>query len=101
VAGARVVLHRGALVAYVDRAGHSLRCYTDEDAVLAVTVGALRAFAVRLRRRELRFDTINGQPALRSPLAARLERAGLRLEPGALVADGKAPDGPPTHSPHE
>jgi ATP-dependent Lhr-like helicase len=86
-AGARVVLLDGVPALYVERGGHRLRVFTDDEPALASAVAALRAAAAGGRRRPLRVDHVNGTPALRSALVPGLRRAGFRLEPGALVLD--------------
>ena len=86
VAGARVVLVAGAPVLHLERGG-SVRYFPDAaPGALEVAVAALRSEASRRRgrTRSLRVTSINGAPATRSEHTASFERAGLRLEPGAL-----------------
>ncbi len=56
-------------------------------------VGCLPSF-VRAKNimmhRQLQIAQVNGEPALRSPHAAALERAGLRVAPGGLVVEAHA-----------
>jgi ATP-dependent Lhr-like helicase len=85
--GARVVLVGGALVFFIDRSGRHLRVLSDDDAAVAAGVSGLRQAADRRRPRQLRVDTINSTPALRSPFVPTLRAAGFRLEPGAIVLD--------------
>jgi ATP-dependent Lhr-like helicase len=81
--GVRVVLVDGRPVFVVEAAGDKLTYFPGAADAAAVT--ALRQLAARARHRELRFAQVNGAPALRSPHADALERAGLRVEPGSLV----------------
>ena len=83
-AGARVVLVQGAPVVYVERGGHRLRVFSDDAKTLGLAVEALRN---GLRRRPLQIENVNGQPALKSKVAAALRQAGFRMEPNALVLD--------------
>jgi ATP-dependent Lhr-like helicase len=94
VAGALVVLVRGAPVLYVERGGHGLRTFDDDDdgGALEAALRVLRGVAARRRHHELRVESVNGVAALRSPLVGRLERGGFRVEPGALVLSPEAAD---------
>jgi ATP-dependent Lhr-like helicase len=87
--GARVVLVRGVPVLFIERGGRQLRVFSDEGADIEAAVAGLRREPLRrgVRARALRVERVNGGPALRSPLAEVLLRAGFRLEPGALVLD--------------
>jgi ATP-dependent helicase Lhr and Lhr-like helicase len=87
VAGARVVLARGVPALYLERGGKRLRLFTDDAALLAVAIEALRRAPGVLRRRPLRVERVNGVPALQSRSVANLRKAGFRLEPNALVLD--------------
>jgi ATP-dependent Lhr-like helicase len=87
VAGARVVLVRGSLVLHVEKGGRSLRTFTDDPALLTAAIDGLRQLAERRRPRQLRIETIDGVPALRSGLLALLRAGGIRMEPGGLVLD--------------
>ena len=84
--GARVVLVQGAPILYAERGGKRLRVFSDDAKTLSLAVAALRQAAGRPRR-ALQVETVNGQPALKSPLAAALRQAGFRMEPNALVLD--------------
>ena len=87
VAGARVVLVAGAPVLHLERGG-SVRYFPDAaPGALEVAIAALRSEATRRRgrTRSLRVTSINGAPATRSEHTASFQRAGLRLEPGALT----------------
>jgi ATP-dependent Lhr-like helicase len=84
-AGARVVLVQGAPILYVERGGRRLRVFSDDAKSLALAVEALRRAPGR--RRPLRVESVNGQPALKSKPAAALRQAGFRMEPNALVLD--------------
>jgi len=83
-AGARVVLVQGAPILYLERGGHRLRVFSDDGKTLGQAVEALRNSG---RRRPLQIENVNGQPALKSKLAAALRQAGFRMEPNALVLD--------------
>ena len=85
--GARVVLVRGALLFFVDRSGRGLRVFSDDAATIAEGIPGLRQVAERRRPRQLRVETVNGAPALRSPLLPALRAGGFRLEPGGIVLD--------------
>jgi ATP-dependent Lhr-like helicase len=87
--GARVVLVRGVPVLFIERGGRQLRVFSEEAADIEAAVAGLRREPHRrgARARALRVERVNGGPALRSPLAEVLRRAGFRLEPGALVLD--------------
>ncbi|HEY4187636.1 MAG TPA: hypothetical protein VGP07_21340, partial [Polyangia bacterium] len=87
-AGARVVLVHGAPALYVERGGRRLRVFSDDAKSLQQAVEALR-HAVG-RRRPLRVESVNGQPALKSELVGALRAAGFRMEPNALVLDPAA-----------
>ena len=82
-----MVLVRGAPVVYLERGGRRLRLYTDDEAVLATAVEALRRAPGVLRRRSLRVERVNGVPALMSWAVSGLRKAGFRMEPNALVLD--------------
>jgi ATP-dependent Lhr-like helicase len=85
-AGARVVLVDGVPALFVERGGKKLRLGApSDDATVAVALGELRRLAAARRHRQLRIEEVDGVPALHSPHAARLERSGFRVEPGALV----------------
>jgi ATP-dependent Lhr-like helicase len=86
IAGARVVLAGGQVVFYIEPGGRRLRIL-EPDLVAAAAPG-LDLLARRQRQRRLRIDRVNGEPALRSPFADALERAGFRVEPGGLVLEG-------------
>ncbi|HEX2658681.1 MAG TPA: crosslink repair DNA glycosylase YcaQ family protein, partial [Polyangia bacterium] len=83
--GARVVLVEGAPVLYIERGGHRLRVFSDDAKTLSRAVEALRNAGGR--RRPLRIESVNGQPALKSPLVTSLRQAGFRMEPSTLVLD--------------
>ncbi|HXI60928.1 MAG TPA: DEAD/DEAH box helicase [Polyangia bacterium] len=86
-AGTRIVLVSGRLVFFVDRGGRSLRVFSDDPAIIAAGVAGLRQVAQRRRPRGLRIETVDGTPALRSPLLPALRAGGFRAEPGAIVLD--------------
>ena len=93
VSGARVVLVGGRPVFFLERAGDKLAYFPsteggDGEGGMERGIEGLRHLAGRRRHRELRIVQVNGAPALRSQHADRLERAGLRVEPGGLVVKG-------------
>lgn len=86
VAGAQVVLAHGEPVFFVERGGKKLRLIkAPDDALMAEALGELKRIAAARRHRQLRIVEVDGMPALHSPHARLLERAGFRIEPGALV----------------
>jgi ATP-dependent Lhr-like helicase len=89
-AQARVILARGVPIFFVERGGRRLRYFAEagDDALTDAALTGLRQFAAQPRFRELRVESINGVPALRSPFARLFERAGFRVEPGGLVPPG-------------
>ncbi|MDB4966981.1 MAG: associated domain protein [Myxococcales bacterium] len=85
-AGAKVVLARGEPLFFVERGGKKLRVLAAiDETLLEPALAALRRIAAARRHRQLRIEEVDGVPALHSPHASLLERAGFRVEPGALV----------------
>jgi ATP-dependent helicase Lhr and Lhr-like helicase len=72
VAGALVVLADGECLAFLDRGGHSLVRFTDDERIVAALVGLVKDG--RLRSLELR--KVDGQPAGEGPFAATLRGVG-------------------------
>jgi len=89
VAGARVVLADGVPIFFIERAGKKLRLLVSlasvDEALVARALFELKRIAASRRHRQLRIEEIDGVPALHSPHGTVLERAGFRVEPGALV----------------
>jgi ATP-dependent Lhr-like helicase len=86
IAGAKVVLAEGEPVFFVERGGKRLRLLQRVDeALLEAALAELKRIAAGRRHRQLRIEEVDGVPALHSPHASLLERAGFRVEPGALV----------------
>ena len=83
--GALVVLVDGACTLHVDPRGKRLLTFGDVPET-ALSAG-LAQVASTVRRRTLTLETIDGQPATQSPLAARLERIGARRDYRGLVLD--------------
>lgn len=79
-AGARVVLVEGALAAFVERSGRSLRFGPVEEGARRAALAAL-AQAARQGGRPLRLETVDGQPALGEPWAGWLRAAGFGMTP--------------------
>jgi ATP-dependent Lhr-like helicase len=86
VAGAQLVLAQGEPAFFVERGGKKLRLVKPlDDSLLAAALAELKHLAAARRHRQLRIVEVDGVPALHSPHAPLLERAGFRVEPGALV----------------
>lgn len=88
-AGARVVLLDGALALYLDRGGRHLQSFAaaGDGEALAIAAGALRGLLADRRRRALRIERIDGEPALDSPLRGAFEAAGFRADYKGLALD--------------
>ena len=67
-----MVLADGKLVAYIERGARSIITWSDNEAEIVSGVVA----AVKRRRRPSTVATVNGEPALKSPLAAAMAEAG-------------------------
>jgi ATP-dependent helicase Lhr and Lhr-like helicase len=83
------VLVDGALALYLDRNARqvlSFECAGDGE-TFAVAASALRAILADRRRRALRIERIDGEPALDSPLRCAFEAAGFRAEYKGLALD--------------
>jgi ATP-dependent Lhr-like helicase len=100
-AGCAVVLVDGALALFLDRAGRQLLTFTTEGEELVRAASALRGVFADRRRRALRLERIDGEPALGSPLRPAFERAGFRAEYKGLALDrfGAEAGGPPARVP--
>ena len=86
-AGALVIFVDARPALFVERGGKKLLVFQrapDAADPLARAIDALRAV---LARKGLRVAEVNGRPALRSPMAGVLERAGFRVEPGGLMLE--------------
>jgi ATP-dependent Lhr-like helicase len=88
-AGAAVVLVDGELALHVDRGGRQILTFpaVGSGEALASAAGALRGLFVDRRRRALRIERIDGEPALDSPLRGAFEAAGFRAEYKGLAMD--------------
>ncbi|RIL06815.1 MAG: DEAD/DEAH box helicase [Proteobacteria bacterium] len=88
-AGATVVLVDGELALFLDRNARHLVSFPSigSGEALARAVGALRSLLLDRRRRALRIERIDGEPALDSPLRALFEHAGFRAEYKGLALD--------------
>ena len=88
-AGASVVLADGELALHLDRSGRQLLSFPAAGGTEAVALaaGALRGLLADRRRRALRIERIDGEPALASPLRSAFEQAGFRAEYKGLVLD--------------
>ncbi len=73
-AGAHVILLAGRLEAFVERGGHRVLTFSDDQDDRAAVAEALAGLGRRLRRRVL--STVNGESAETSVLAATLAAAG-------------------------
>ena len=98
-AGAAVVLVDGELALYIDRGGRQVLSFpaASGDAVTAAA-RALRGLLADRRRRALRIERIDGEPALDSPLRAAFEQAGFRAEYKGLALDRFAAERAPDRS---
>jgi len=89
-AGAAVVLVDGLPALFLDRGGRQATTFAaahEEPGALDAAAAALRALLLDRRRRTLRVERIDGEPALESPLRDALLRAGFRAEYKGLALD--------------
>jgi ATP-dependent Lhr-like helicase len=84
-----VVLLDGELALYLDRSGRQVLSFEakGEGEALVIAAGALRGVLADRRRRALRVERIDGEPALDSPLRGAFEAAGFRAEYKGLALD--------------
>jgi ATP-dependent Lhr-like helicase len=89
VAGARVIMHDGKLLAWLGRGGSTMVTFLPKDDPDASHAGRALAEALvgiaRRRTRTAMLITIDGAPALESPLAKILGEHGFANRRGALV----------------
>jgi ATP-dependent Lhr-like helicase len=87
--GASVVLAGGTPALFLDRGGHRALtfCGADADATVERAAGALRGLFQQRRRRSLRIEEIDGDPALASRFAPAFRAAGFRSEYRSLVLE--------------
>jgi ATP-dependent Lhr-like helicase len=90
--GASVVIVGGELVLYLDRAGRGVLTFPGSEPdrarlALARAAGALRRLFRQRRRRSLRIERIDGEPAARSARAATFLEAGFRADYKGLVLE--------------
>jgi ATP-dependent Lhr-like helicase len=90
--GASVVLVAGEPLLFIERGGHRLQSFpiaepSRDAAALARAAGALQRLFAERRRASLRLEQIDGEPALRSPLADVFAKAGFRADYKGLVLD--------------
>jgi ATP-dependent Lhr-like helicase len=86
-AGCAAVLVDGAPALFLDRAGRHALSFDAPREALVAAAAALRGVFVDRRRRALRLERIDGEPALASPLRPAFERAGFRAEYKGLALD--------------
>jgi ATP-dependent Lhr-like helicase len=89
-AGARVVLVDGELVLYLDRGGRRMITFpaaASRHELVPVAVRGLATVASARRGKMLRIETIDGEPARRSPHAEVLRAAGFFADPRGLVLE--------------
>jgi ATP-dependent Lhr-like helicase len=87
-AGATVVSVQGEPVLYLEAGGRRVLSFeaAEDASVLLLALAALRDLT-RLRRRSLRVERVDGEPAQASPSAELFLRTGFRLEYKGLVLD--------------
>jgi ATP-dependent Lhr-like helicase len=95
-AGAAVVLLGGELALYLERSARSVVTFPGigEGESLLAAAAALRGLFADRRRRALRIERIDGEPALESPLRGAFERGGFRAEYKGLALDRFRAEGP-------
>jgi ATP-dependent Lhr-like helicase len=83
------VLVDGELAVHLDRSGRQLLSFpaAGGNEAVALAAGALRGLLADRRRRALRIERIDGEPALASPLRSAFEEAGFRAEYKGLALD--------------
>jgi ATP-dependent Lhr-like helicase len=86
-AGAAVVLAGGRLALFVERSGRNALTFGDDPERLAAAASALRGLFLDRRRRALRLERIDGEPALASALREAFERSGFRADYKGLTLD--------------
>ncbi|MCK0440039.1 ATP-dependent helicase [Gordonia alkaliphila] len=82
--GALVVLVDGALAVFVERGGKRILTCTDRTDQLEAAAAALTDAVRRGRLPRIRIDTIDAEPALRTPLGALLSEQGFATTPRGL-----------------
>jgi ATP-dependent Lhr-like helicase len=86
-----VVIADGELVLYLDRGRRVLSFATSEPALSADAMrraaAALRQLFAQRRRRNLRIDEIDGEPATRSRFSESFTAAGFRADYKGLVLE--------------
>jgi ATP-dependent Lhr-like helicase len=87
VAGAAVALVEGVPALFLERSGRHVLTFSEDPESLLRAAQALRGLFVDRRRRALRIERIDGEPALSSPLRAPFELAGFRSEYKGLALD--------------
>jgi ATP-dependent Lhr-like helicase len=90
VAGARVVLVGGEIVLYLDRGARRMVTFpaaAERLDILSLAARALATVASARRGKMLRIETIDGEPARRSPHAEALRAAGFFADPRGLVLE--------------
>jgi ATP-dependent Lhr-like helicase len=91
-AGARVVLMSGEIVLYLDKGARRLVTFSgamqaEDRERMRLAARALVAVASARRGKMLRIETIDGEPARRSPHAEALRAAGYFADPRGLVLE--------------
>ncbi|MET3936010.1 hypothetical protein [Arthrobacter sp. OAP107] len=79
-----MVLVDGALVLYVERGGKTLLVFTEDEAVLAASAGALVDVVKRGAVDKLVMEKVNGHGILDTPAASALTAAGAYSTPKGL-----------------
>jgi ATP-dependent Lhr-like helicase len=88
-AGAVAVLVGGAPALFLERSARTALSFRDraDGETLVLAARALRSLFADRRRRAIRIERIDGEPALASPLRTAFEAAGFRAEYKGLVLD--------------
>ncbi|MGH8906877.1 MAG: Lhr family helicase [Egibacteraceae bacterium] len=87
-AGARVVLAGGGLAAYLERGGHSLLTFTQDEGLLASSATALADLVSTGRAPQLRVERVDGEAAGSQPIVPHLRAAGFADHPRGLLRRG-------------
>ena len=87
-AGAVVVLHRGALVLYMERGGRTMLLFTEDEEIIDAAAHALVRRLREAKTRRIAVERVNGAAVLHSRLGEALRRAGFHSSPSGLRFSG-------------